>query len=61
MKTFEMTGAQAAKLDKNGDFYADYDASSGLWCVFGTESGFAYGSYASEEEANEKARKHSKR
>lgn len=38
-------------------FYADYDENSQLYCVFGTETGKAYSSYASQEEAEEDAKK----
>ena len=29
-------------------FYADYDNETGLWCVFGDNTGFAYSSHADE-------------
>jgi len=38
-----------------GEFYADYDDDSGLWCVFHTENGHAYSSWSSREEAEEDA------
>ncbi len=31
--------------------YVDYDDDTGLWCVFGLDSGHAYSSHASEEAA----------
>ena len=31
--------------------YVDFDEDTGLWCVFGLESGFAYSSWASESDA----------
>lgn len=31
--------------------YVDYDEPTGLWCIFGADSGFAYGSFACEEDA----------
>lgn len=34
------------------DRYVDYDNETGLWCVFGLDSGFAYSSDATEEAAN---------
>ena len=34
--------------------YTEYDDATGSYCVFGTESGFAYEACGSEEEANEK-------
>lgn len=43
-----MTKTEAFKIDT--EFYADLD-ESGLYCVFGNESGFAYGSFADEGEA----------
>jgi hypothetical protein len=41
--------------DKAGEFYEDFDEESGLWCVFGSETGHAYASYSDEEEARSKA------
>lgn len=40
-----------------GEYYADYDEDSAMWCVFHTDkkSGFAYASYASEELATDDA------
>lgn len=34
-----------------GEYFADYDDGSGMWCVFHTDtnSGFAYASFFSEE------------
>lgn len=40
---------EATKLDT--DYYADYDDESGLFCVFGDLSDFAYSSHASIEDA----------
>lgn len=48
-----MTRNEAFKIDK--EFYAELDEESGFYCVFGDESGFAYESYASEQEAKEAA------
>lgn len=31
--------------------YVDYDEATGMWCIFGADSGHAYGSFASEEDA----------
>lgn len=31
--------------------YVDYDEPTAMWCIFGADSGFAYGSFASEEDA----------
>lgn len=49
------TEVQLAKLKpKPGEErYVDFDADTALWCVFGTESGFAYSSHASEEDAKQ--------
>ncbi len=46
------------KTNRRGDdaFYADLDEESGLYCVFGNQSGHAYGSYASLEEAKTTAK-----
>jgi len=50
--TMTMTSTKALEIDKkHGTFYADWDDESGSWCVFGSESGFAYASYGSEDEA----------
>ena len=37
---------------KGEEVYADYDEQTAMYCVFGIESGFAYSSHASEEDAN---------
>ena len=50
-----MNRTEAIQKDKVGSFYADFDEESGMWCVFGTESGFAYYSYADKESADERA------
>jgi len=31
--------------------YVDFDEPTGMWCIFGTDSGHAYASFASEEDA----------
>lgn len=49
MKPNHMTRSEAFKIDK--EFYAELDEGSGFYCVFGDESGFAYESYADEQEA----------
>ena len=38
-------------------FYAEWDEESAMWCAFGNQSGFAYGSYADEVSAQRKADK----
>jgi hypothetical protein len=43
-------------MAKAGEFYADLDEETGLYCVFHTESGRAVESYASKGEADERAR-----
>jgi len=40
-----------------GEYYADYDKHTGLYCVFHTESGKAHASYASMVEAELEARR----
>lgn len=40
-----------------GEYYADLDKASGLYCVFHTETTKAYASYSSAEEAQEAADK----
>lgn len=41
----------------SGEYYADYDPETGLWCVFHTETNRAYASFSSEAEAKEEADK----
>ncbi len=43
------------KTKKDDDFYAEYDEETGLYCVFGNNTGFAYASYADKGEAQEHA------
>lgn len=50
-----MDGWKAQELDKNGELYVDED--NGEFMVFGSESGFCYGSYGSQEEANAQVKK----
>ena len=50
-----MNGWTAYAADKYGEFYAEYDDNCGLWCVFGTESGFCYSTYLDEGEATREA------
>ena len=52
-----MNGYEAHQLDKQvaTPYYADHDSDSGLWCVFGSESGFAYSSHTVESDAQESA------
>lgn len=54
-KVSKLNRAEAYKLDKNGEFYAEFDEDSGSHCVFGTESGFAYECCGDETEAERKA------
>lgn len=35
------------------ELYVDFDDDTGYWCVFGSDSGFAYSSWESVEQANE--------
>lgn len=37
------------------EYYADYDEDTAFYCVFGTEDGKAYASYAAECQARSKA------
>lgn len=48
-----MTRNEAIKLDT--DFEVDLDEGTGDFCVFGNESGFAYASFASLEDAKKHA------
>ena len=49
------------KPDPNDELYVEYDKEYGAWLVLGTESGHAYASYGSEEEANRKAKEMSQK
>jgi len=40
---------------KIGEYYADLDADTGLYCVFHTETSKAYTSWATMEQAQENA------
>ncbi len=46
---------EAAKSLTEDDFYPEFDEETGLYCVFGTESGFAYNAYSSMKEAEKEA------
>lgn len=50
-----MNRFQAIILDKLGSYYEAYDEDTNLWCVFGSESGFCYFTYMSEEKATSMA------
>ena len=50
-----MTRKEAIKIDT--DFEVDLDEGTGDFCVFGNESGFAYASFASKDDADESAEK----
>ena len=54
-----MNRREAFAMDKQGGFYVEYDEETGLYCVFGTESGFAYYSFASQADAEECMKKNS--
>ncbi len=54
----EMTRNKAIKIDKS--FYADLDEGSNLYCVFGSESGFAYSSFMDKNVAEEWAKNFNK-
>lgn len=47
----ELTGKSAYQIDKNGEFYVEFDEDIGLYCVFGSETGFCYATYADDQEA----------
>jgi hypothetical protein len=40
---------------KDTELYADLDEQSGLWCVFGNNSGFAYKNSMDEQQAKDYA------
>ena len=41
------------KAEPNDPKYVDYDTDTGLYCVFGSNTGHAYSSWASKEQADE--------
>lgn len=47
--------AKAPAPKPAGEYYAELDEDTGLFCVFHTETDKAFGSYSSMEEAEEKA------
>ena len=51
----------AKRPQKGEEVYAEYDEDSGEYCVFGTESGFAYESYSSMRQAERAAERMNKR
>lgn len=53
----EMTSNRAYQMDKRGEFYSEWDEDSQMYCVFGSESGFCYATYAGKEEAEEEAQR----
>lgn len=54
--TFRESIEKDKKPDGKGlNVYVAYDEETALWCVFGTESGFAYSSWFSEDRADESA------
>ena len=45
------------RVPEIGEFYADYDEPSGLWCVFHTDvDDYAFSSFADEGSADDDAR-----
>lgn len=46
-----MNRKQAKQIDKS--FYVEFDEESGLYCVFGDNSGFAYSGHSTYEQAKE--------
>jgi len=53
--TANLDKSQALAKDKGYEFYAEHDEASGSWCTFGSETGFAYGSFSDEEPAKKLA------
>ena len=49
--------SNAQKTNAKGDtcFYGDWDEKSGMYVVFGDNSGFGYASYATQQQADAKA------
>lgn len=45
-----MNGREAHKIDC-GSYYVDFDEDTNAWCVFGSESGFAYANFVDKEDA----------
>lgn len=46
---------RAEAWQKDTSVYADLDEGTGLWCVFGDNTGFAYSNSMDEEKAKEYA------
>jgi len=46
-----MSRTEAYRKDRKGDFYVDDDEKSGSWGVFGSETGFCYGTFADTADA----------
>jgi hypothetical protein len=46
-----MTLTEALKKDKNGSYYEKWDVETGMWGVFGSESGFCYLTFSDKFEA----------
>jgi len=44
-----------------GEYYHDFEPTSGAWCVFHSETSKAYASYSSESEAKEEAAKRNRK
>jgi hypothetical protein len=42
---------EAYQKDRIGDFYVDDDEVTGCWGVFGSETGFCYGTFVDTPEA----------
>ena len=51
----EYPGTKRESWKKDFSFYAEYDEDTAFWCVFGTETGFCYGTYCGEAEASVEA------
>jgi hypothetical protein len=44
-----------------GEFYAEYDEDSALWCVFNTETSQAYSTHSDEASAKEAVKERQER
>lgn len=46
-----MTRSEAYRKDRKGDFYVDEDDKTNGWGVFGSETGFCYGTFSDTSDA----------
>ena len=51
IKTYGAVPDADYQVDAKGEFYVDLDEETGLYCVFGSETGHAYASFSDLTEA----------